>query len=1242
MHDNTNPDFIPLPGMIGRYRILQVQGRGGMGVVYRAQDMDTGAEVALKTVCVISEDQMTNIRREIRSLARIQHPGIVRILAEGVENGLPWYAMELLDGATLHTCSASRPITVQTECTQIEQVESEPKRQNSTDETIRLKPVTMHDVATRTPEKPASGSARRIHLENLKQMLTIMRRLCRTLSYLHGEGIVHRDLKPDNILVQNGEYPIIVDFGVAAQFSGAVSREFIDIGGIVVGTLAYMAPEQIRGEFVDARADLYSLGCILYELVTGQLPFQHISTMQIIQAQLYDDVVAPKYLVSDCPIELDNLIMRLLEKQPGRRFGYADDVSKILGELGGDDRFPSSCPEPQSYLYRSSFVGREEATNRIGAQLDDLIHGKGGMVLIGGETGVGKTRLAMEITRQALDRNLNVLASDCQSIVSAASQANCLGAQPLGPFRTMLQAIASECQKGGLAATEHLLGRRGKVLVMYEPLLASLPGQTLHPDPVELPQEAASERAMTYLAETLMLFTSVQPALLIIDDLQWADAMTIGFLNFLVLRGQLPKSKCLILATYRTEEIGNQIDEISQNQTVLSFKLTRLAEEVVERMVGDMLAIDTPPRSLISFLSLHSEGNPFFIAEYMRMLVSKRILFRDALSIWHVASRENEPDDTSFSTMVLPRSLRDLVRQRLAGISNPLSRQVLDASSILGREFEPELLARVTSLTATELQIIADDLIHLQFFEVRAGNLRFVHDKQREVAYDALDPDIRIRLHRRAALAIDTLFRDRRNEFLMQLGYHWEASLDPDRARECYLAAALLAVDGYSIDQAEKLFQKYFSMVQHPTLESIRMRVEYATHVLISQGRMLHAIAELERGFQEARAAGEDRYQGICLQALADALRALGRYAEARKCCARALAFNRAGGNRKTEAITISNLAMIAYGEGQLAEARRLLLNAIAIHRQTGDQREEAISVGRLGSILVSEGKIEEAQVMFESAISIHRENGNRRDEAAALANLNSIFWAQNRLDDAAVTLERALQIFEEIGDLRGAGMVLTNLATVYLMQHRITDASHMHDRAIAFHRQFGERTWEGVDLMNQAGILHKSGNLTASLQIYEEAIAILTSTGDHYSKGQAIGHLGIIYEEMSNFDRARQCYQNSIRTLRDLGDNLYVPFTLYRLAKLERISGNQGADRASMLKESENAFRQIGNDYMVGMCIVERGYIAIERGESVLDFIFQAKQISKSVLTRNPGKLKVAVEELLQASASSGSSPIR
>ena len=220
------------PDKIGDFEILDDVGAGGMAVVYRARHADTGRIVALKTVRVPDEAMVRGIRREVRALARIRHPGIVEVVAEGLHSGLPWYAMELLSGHTLRAWSAGvdQPTNViDGAMTEVDPLKAEGKVQKTNAQ--RAQPV--------------------------RTILTVMRQLCDPLAFLHGEGIVHQDLKPENVFIRENGTPVLVDFGVVRSFTGRVSRDSIDPEmNESAGTINYMAPEQIEGLLVDARADL--------------------------------------------------------------------------------------------------------------------------------------------------------------------------------------------------------------------------------------------------------------------------------------------------------------------------------------------------------------------------------------------------------------------------------------------------------------------------------------------------------------------------------------------------------------------------------------------------------------------------------------------------------------------------------------------------------------------------------------------------------------------------------------------------------------------------------------------------------------------------------------------------------------------------------------------------------------------------------------------------------------------------
>jgi hypothetical protein len=208
-----------------------------------------------------------------------------------------------------------------------------------------------------------------------------------------------------------------------------------------------MAPEQIAGEGVDARTDLYALGCILYELLTGRPPFGGKSVPETIQGHLNETPVAPSTLAEVSP-KLEELVLAMLAKKPRQRPGHADAVAAALGLMGARDGM-AGAPAPKAYLYRPRLAGRNEALQELHEMLNRLQQNRSGLLLIGGESGVGKTLVAMELARTARERGIRVLIGQGVSLSSVDQDAKVRGGAPLQTLRPVLQAIADRCRERG-------------------------------------------------------------------------------------------------------------------------------------------------------------------------------------------------------------------------------------------------------------------------------------------------------------------------------------------------------------------------------------------------------------------------------------------------------------------------------------------------------------------------------------------------------------------------------------------------------------------------------------------------------------------------------------------------------------------------------------------------------------------------------------------------------------------------
>ncbi|WNG48203.1 AAA family ATPase [Archangium minus] len=731
------------PPSLGPYRVLGVLGQGGMGVVYRGEHRDTGEAVALKTVRVASGAMLASIRREIHSLRRLHHPGVVRIVAEGVWDGLPWYAMELLSGQTLRGFIDARP------------------------------PLT--------------------------DTLTLLRRLCAPLAFLHGNGIVHRDLKPENVFIRPDGGPVLVDFGIAAQSGGA--REVLQVGGSVVGSEAYMAPEQIRGDFVDARVDLYALGCILYEAVTGHPPFiASRSAGGVLHQHLRRQPLPPSREVEGLPPELDVLVSRLLAKRPQERLGYAEDVAAALTALGAEADEPD-VPRPAPYLYRPDFSGRGEVLGRLAQALEETSWGQGGCVFIGGESGVGKTRLAMELATEATYRRLAVVTGECVPLsVGGGAEVR---AAPLHPLRPLLLAVADRCREHGIEETERLLGPRGKVLAAYEPTLAQLPGQDARPEPPALPPGQARARVLTSLRDTLLALARVQPLLLVLDDLQWADELSLSFLQELTPE-HLRTHGVLVVGTYRMDEAGGALRRLVQAPGGVGLELERLEAASLRDMVRGMLALREAPDTFLDTLVTHASGNPFFIAEYLRTAIGEGLLSRSTTGEWRLGV---PGDQTGALVLPLPHSIAELIERRLAELGED-GRALVQLAAVLGREFDGELLSEAAALgDEATLEALEELRLRQVLEEAGEGRLRFVHDKLREVAYGRIPAARRGALHHRAAEAVEHRHDSELPRHAATLAHHWSQAGVPGRASRFFALAGDQARAAYANDEAIAFYE---------------------------------------------------------------------------------------------------------------------------------------------------------------------------------------------------------------------------------------------------------------------------------------------------------------------------------------------------------------------------------------------------------------------------------------------------
>jgi tetratricopeptide (TPR) repeat protein len=738
------PSPEPTSFAAGRYKVKKFLGEGGKKKVYLAHDnvLDRDVAFALIKTEKLDEVARTRIIREVQAMGRLgDHPNIVTVYDFGDHEGQPYIVLPLMPGD-------------------------------------------VEGLIEKAPE----------HRLPLDKAIEITNAVCRGLEFAHAKGIIHRDLKPGNVLLSADGTAKIGDFGLAV----AVDLSRLTQSGMMVGTVAYMPPEQAMGGKVTTKADLYSLGAMLYEMVTGRPPFVGDDSVSIIGQHINTPPVSPAWHRADLPPALETLIMQLLEKDPEKRPESATVVLQALEsiEAGKLKKEPSKeTTATENPLYRRVFVGREPELKQLQSAFDGAMSGQGALTMVMGEPGIGKTALCEQLSTYVILRGGRTLVGHCYEEGSLSL-----------PYLAFVEALRSYVLSRDIKDLREELGTGAADVARIVSEIRERLKVKLRPQ-----KDPEEERYRLLQAVTGFLTNAacVQPLLVVLEDLHDADKGTLDMLTH--VSRHLAGTRLLIVGTYRDVEVDRShplsaaLAELRRVSSYGRVILRGLNADEVRRML-ESITRESVPWGLAEAVHRQTEGNPLFVQEVIRYLAEEGLITQKE-GRWRPAK------DTPLE-MNIPEGLRDVIGKRLSLLSKECN-QLLSVASVIGREFAIDTLRAVAGMNEDVFVNNLKEAVQLSILEERSQvglvRYRFTHAFFRQTLYEEMIAPQRLKLHQQVARALEKQYAKRLEEHAAELAEHFSQSTDPVdliKAVEYGEMAAKRATDVYAYGEAVRLLDQ--------------------------------------------------------------------------------------------------------------------------------------------------------------------------------------------------------------------------------------------------------------------------------------------------------------------------------------------------------------------------------------------------------------------------------------------------
>ncbi|MEE8143211.1 MAG: tetratricopeptide repeat protein [Planctomycetota bacterium] len=1059
---------------IGRYRIDGELGRGGMGVVYRAHDLKLERPVAIKVLPdSLSQDreQLSRFEREARTLARFNHPNIAAIHGLGeCENGDRFLVLELVEGKTLEQLLDGDGLSMETS-------------------------------------------------------VSVGVQVAAALSAAHKREIIHRDLKPDNVSINPEGIVKVLDFGLAKNRKESATNSSTPVEAtsetiewtesttpvdVIKGTPGYMSPEQIRGQALDKRTDIFAYGCLLYECLSGEKAFHGHTIGDYVDATLN---AQPDWtrLPAGLPDRIRRLLERCLEKDIEKRL---PDLSEAVTELEEGIRgksTPELAPNNLPTLL-SSFVGRSRELQEM-----EELSARCRLVTLTGPGGSGKTRLSLRLAEQRLSAHPDGVWFVEFATVSNPEQVPAALLMTLGlreePKRSSL-AIAREFLKpsGTLLIfdnCEHLVEACAKLAeeILHGcpdvKLLASsreplgIEGETIY----QVPPLSISEDLESPLARDLEAFESIalfveraraaKPGFRLKDENAPYVARICHRLNGIPLAIELAATRVRSLSP---EQIFQRLEESFQILTRGS--RTALPRQQTMRAAFDWSyqLLSEEEQNLLGHLSVFAGGWTLEAAEEvceedasepdLEVLELLSSLVEKSLVIYE----DTEDGQGRYRSLETTHQFAREELEKRGGGEGVRERHLL-LFLALAEEAGPQLRGPEQSQWLDRLKRENENIkVALEAcFSLPQGNesrLRFA-----------------VALWRFWLIHGDFTFG---RSVLGETLRHYEAGSRAPLWAEAFHGAAALALTQGDYGEARSLFENSLGIYRELSdKQGIASVLGNLGLMAADQGDYQGARTLYTGSLEVFRELGDQRGVAIALGNLGIVASSQADYRAAGALYEESLSIHQQQGNKRGVAIALVSLGSVADDQGDPAAAQLLYKDALAIFRELGDRRSIATTLDNLGSVASTQGDISAARALHEESLGIYRALGDRRGLAGALVSLSSLALHTGNREEAVRWLEESLELIMELDEKQGGVRALEVAGELALQAGEYERSAQLYGAAEAIRRGIG------VHRNERQGKLLAASTTDLRRHLGEERFARAWSTGGRFSFEEALRYAG-------------------------------------------------------------------------------------------------------------------------------------